>query len=401
MSRLRTFLAPLPRLVCAAILSIAALVPCACRDEATKGTRTSRAAEDVPIDTSGPIGTGGFTITNPTASRPYFHDFKRVLYGEKLRHMFVLRNDDGRALTVNDMIASCGCTSGRLSFTDADGEHVLTARALKPTPLVVPAGATVELEITIDTTQVEHVNVDKLSQLRLRCDSPTNPYLTFEMHLLVARPFRSVPAKIEFGEVPQSTGKVARTDISTEMKGDLSRIDRILSVEGTFTAELQATQIAGERVWILSVTAPPGLPLGPVTGSVTMSTFQPDGTAGGVFEVPILAQVTTDVVAHPGVLQMPNLPSGAGGEVQAEILALVPAARPRVVSVEVKGDDVAHITAETRPNRDDDGGRAALHALFLRIDKARASGPFHGTIVITFDPPDTPPLSVPFSGSVL
>lgn len=394
-------LARLVRLTHVAAALVLALLLSACPGSSSTEARTDNGVLAVPVDTSGPVGLGGFTILNPTSARPYFHDFGRVLYGERMRHVFQLRNDEGRPLVVKDMIPSCSCTVGRISYTGPDGTVVLGTRERGRDVLTVPAGAVVDLEVVIDTTMVENLNIDKLSQLRLRCDSVRNPYLTFEMHLLVARPFRSVPDRMQLGEVPQSFGKSGRVDISTALKGDASKIREIASVEGTFTAEIQATEIVGEPVWILTVNAPPGLPLGPARGQVTMRTTAPDGSEGGAFSVTILAQVVPDIVVHPGILDLASLLPGQGGTRPAEIVSLVPGARVRVTGTRVEGDDAADFTIETKPIDPDESGKSQRHSLVLKCRPERKPGAFRGVVVIEFDSKETPRITVPFAGSVL
>ena len=383
-------LAPLLILACACLL-------CGCPGDKPADPKT---AQEVVAAPAGEIGTGGLQITNAAALRPYYHDFGTVLYGERLMHTFEFSNREGRALTIKDMLPSCGCTTPRVSYIAEDGERVAGSTERGREVATIPAGARVEIDVAVDTTLVETPNLDKLSQVRVRTDSDTNPYVTLELHLKVIRAFRAVPTKLELGATPQSAGKSARTDISVCVKGDLSLITGITSVEGSFTAELQESFANGEKVWILTATAPPGLPLGPVKGKVTLSTSRADGTGvGSAFSVPILAQIVGDIVVNPGVLQLTNVDRAQGGEMRAELLVLVPGGKIRVTAARLEGSGEGDLELVANPVDPDDEGRARVHAIVLRAKAGLKAAEFHGSAVFETDDPHMPRVTVPYAGS--
>lgn len=347
------------------------------------------------------VGTGGLVIEHGDSTRPYFHDFGDVPYGERLRHVFLLKNSEGRALTIQDMLPSCGCTTPRVSYVDEHGERVLGSTQRGEQVITLPPDTQVEIEVAIDTTLVETPNLDKLSQVRVRTDSLANPYLTLELHLRVVKAFRAVPPKLELGFTPQSAGKSARTDISTCTKNDRSRIVAIESVEGTFTADLQEATAHGETFWILVATAPPGLPIGPQKGQVILSTTGSDGTGRGpAFSVPILAQITPDVLVVPGILQLSNVDPARGAEMQAELVALVPGTQLAVRSARLEGEGSQGLELVVEPVAPDETQRAARFAVVFRAKPGLPSGNFRGTAIFETDHPDFARVSVPYAGSV-
>lgn len=346
------------------------------------------------------VGKGGFVIEGAENARPYFHDFGNVLYGERLKHTYRLRNTEGRTLVLQDMLPSCGCTTPRASYVGTDGVRVDGSVERGKKVLEAPKDALVEIEVAIDTTLVETPNLDKLSQVRLRTDSDTNPYITLELHLKVVKAFRAVPAKLEFGLVPQSAGKSARTDVSTCVKGDGSKIVAITAVEGTFTAEVQEAVVRDETYWILVATAPPGLPIGPQRGSVTLSTTTADGTGvGAPFTVPILAQIAPDVVVSPGVLQLSNVDHEKGATLHAELLALVPGAKLKVLGTRLEGDASADLELVVTPDLPDEDGRAQRHQIEFRSKPSLRAANFRGTAIFETDDARMPRISVPYAGS--
>jgi hypothetical protein len=313
-----------------------------------------------------------------------------------------MRNTEGRTLTIRDMLPSCGCTVPRASYVGTDGVRVEGSVERGREVLAAPKDALVEIEIMIDTTLVEVPNIDKLSQVRVRTDSmsPTNAIVTLELHLKVIKAFRAVPAKLEFGLVPQSAGKSARVDVSTCVKGDGSRIKAIASIEGSFTAELQEAKLQDESYWILVATAPPGLPIGPQRGSVALTTTTADGTGdGAVFTVPILAQIAADVIVSPGVLQLTNVDRAQGGKLNAELLTLVPGAKLKVLSARLEGDASADLELVVTPEKPDEQGRAQRHQILLKSKPSLKADHFRGTAVFETDDERWPRISVPYAGS--
>jgi hypothetical protein len=346
------------------------------------------------------VGEGGLVIADPVGPRPTFHEFGDVMYGQRLRQVFRVRNEEGRALLVRDMLASCGCTQPQIRYVDAYGSLVEGSRERGQPVITLPAGVTADIVIEVDTTLVQTMNMDKLAQVRIRTDSDTNPYLTLEMHLVVVRAFRAVPPKLDLGQVPQSEGKSARSDITVDKKGNRSRIRAIDRVDGTFTAQMQETVINDETVWILTATAPPGLPIGPAFGTVHLSTTSPDGTEGAPFSVPILAQVTQEVVVHPPLIALGQVDPAQGARFEAEIVALVPGAPVKVISVRREGEGADALSVETKAVSPDEEGRAARHTLALVVPPGLAAGATVGNIVVMLDDETVKKLVVPFTVNV-
>lgn len=339
-------------------------------------------------------GSEGLVIVPEGAPRPYFFDFGQRLWGEQIEHVYEIENREGRTVVVHDLLPDCGCTRPRATVVLADGTRIDGALDTRDMNLEVPAGAKLEVRIGIDTTRVEKPNQNKLAQVRMRSDSESTPYMTFELHVLVVRAFRAVPAEALLKDVPQSAGKAVRIDISTEIANDKSRIREIDSIDGPFTAELTEAQVSGETVWVLVVRADPGLDLGPHTGKVHFTTTRADGTTEGQqFQVPIRAQVVTDCIVEPRVLTL----SRGDGVATVLLMALVPGARVQVNSARVEGgaSDVLH--AEWEPVDADDSGRASRWRLRLSPRGELPPDGFSGKLVIELDDPLLPRLEVPYA----
>ena len=59
---------------------------------------------------------GGLVVVDGFPKRPMYWDFDRVAYGTRVAHTFKLRNEEGRDVTILDVLPSCGCTQARVQF---------------------------------------------------------------------------------------------------------------------------------------------------------------------------------------------------------------------------------------------------------------------------------------------
>ncbi len=368
------------------LLALAALFASACRRESAPagGAATAHAR-----------GGAGLVVVPEGAPRPYFHDFGERLWGEQIEHTYRLENREGRTVVVHDLMPDCGCTIPRAAIVQPDGTRIDGPVVTRGMELELQAGATLEVRIGLDTTRVERPNQHKLAQVRLRCDSDETPYITFELHVLVRRTFRSAPTEAVLKDVPQSAGKSVRLDVTTENAGDTSRIRGIETVEGPFRAEVTEAQVAGQNVWILVVHADPGSNLGPHEGKVVLGTTLADGTGlGQNFEVKVRAQVVEDCVIEPRLIAIPR---DADGAATATLHALIPGARVGVRKVRLEGASAAALQVAWEPVDADAEGRASQWKITLRAKTELPREGFSGKVVVELDDPSLPVVEAPYA----
>jgi hypothetical protein len=351
-----------------------------------------------------PAGAGkGLVILNPVGDRPTYFDLGRVPRGAKAEHVFRIRNDDPRPVTVKDLLASCGCAVPRISYRAADGALVPGNPDNRETVITLPPGAVADLAVSIDTERVEVMNIDKLAQVRVRSDSKTTPYVTLELHLVVERLMRAVPAAIELGQTPQSAGKSGRTDVAVDVPGCRARVIGVESVEGPFTATVDEAEVAGVATWIVVANARPGIPLGPVAGKVVLSVTGADGTGvGRPFSVTVTAQIAPDVVLRPPVLLFGSFERGKPAKIEAQLVALVPGERVLVRSATVTGTPESaarEIAAEVTPIDPGEDGRAQSWMVVLRSSEKLRDSTFSGELTLQIDHPRVPSIRAVFSGA--
>ncbi|MFN0006917.1 MAG: DUF1573 domain-containing protein [Planctomycetota bacterium] len=347
--------------------------------------------------------TGGLVVLNQVDGRPFF-DFGRVEYGSKHEHVFLIRNDETSPVTVRDLIPSCGCATPRIRYLAANGEHV-EGRSGKEVPVItLPPGATAELIVRVDTDHVREMNLDKLAMVRMRSDSASTPYLTFEMHLVVERLMRAVPGAIALGPTPQSAGASGRADVVNDVPGSSTRVKGIASIEGPFTATVDETEIAGVPVWIVVATAKPNLPIGPAHGKIMLSVTGEDGTGEGApFSIPVSAQISPELVVRPPVLAFGTIAKGTAARVVAELVSLIPGERVLVTSHEIRTEPpgaARWIASEATPVDPEDEGSATRWTIVLQSWPKLEEPLFSGTLVLRTDHPHVGEIRVPFSGAV-
>lgn len=347
--------------------------------------------------------TGGLVVLNEVGNRPFF-DFGRVGYGAKLEHVFLIRNDEASPVTVRDLIPSCGCATPRIRYLASNGEHV-EGRSGRDGPVItLPPGVTAELLVRVDTEHVREMNLDKLATVRMRSDSASTPYLTFEMHLVVERLMRAVPGAIALGLTPQGAGASGRADVVNDVPGSSTRVKGIASIEGPFTATVDETEIAGVPVWIVVATAKPDLPIGPANGKITLSVTKEDGTGEGApFSIPVSAQISPEIVVRPPVLAFGTIAKGTAARVEAELASLIPGERVNVTSLEVQSEPegVARwIASEATPIDPGSDGSATKWTIVLQSWPKLEEPLFSGTLILRTDHPKVREIRVPFSGAV-
>ena len=131
-----------------------------------------------------------------------------------------------------------------------------------------------------------------------------------------------------------------------------------------------------------------------------MTTTNADGQGDGApFTVPILAQISPDVIVSPGVLQLSNVEAAKGATLHAELLALVPGAKLKVLAARLEGDASEDLELVVTPVSADEDGRAQRHQIEFRSKPSLKAAHFRGTAVFETDDPRNPRISVPYAGS--
>jgi hypothetical protein len=297
------------------------------------------------------------------------HDFGPVPRGAKVRHNFVLNNKLSEPLTILDVRASCGCTTGRASSN------------------LVPPGQSAEVEAEMDTRNfvgrkdtVLHVSVvtagGKHAEVRLGVGSTILSDLVLN------------PGTIDFGVVargqaPSQVLTIERVDVPSW------RIERMVSTCRVIDANVVETSRKGPIVsYQLTVSLKPDAPAGAVRDEIRLVSNDRDSP---IIPVQVTAMVRGELSASPSTLALGHATSSSG--VQGRFL--VRASKPFTVrNVEGTGDGFKLLVDDTSPK--------ALHILTLSYnpEEGTTRGDLRRTFRVVTDLPGEPPLELTATLSV-
>jgi len=366
------------------------------------GACSSEGSDQGPVG-SGPAAEGarGFVIQNPThPDRPYFHDFDRVPFGGTVAHVYQLENTDPVPITIRDLKASCGCTAPRVRYTDADGRVVRGDPTGTGDVITIPPGVTAELEVRIDTEQIRLKNRDKLASVHLRCDSHNQPFMAFEMHVIVDLAFQAAPAKLDLGRVGVGAGASLRCDIIRDPPKTDAEIVAVAATSPGLTATLEETLQLGKTVWVLVATIEPyAAEPGFFSGYVDLATTQRDGSPDGPrFRVPVTAMIEQDLYATPRSLGFRKLEPATDSACEVQLASHLPGHRFEVLEADLHGDDLEHLRVEFEARSPDDRGRSEAWTIRLHLDAGYEGAGVHGTVIVRLDDEQYPEVRIPFLG---
>ncbi len=241
------------------------------------------------------------------------HDFGPVPRGARLRHVFRINNTLAEPITILDVHASCGCTTGRASQAPIAPGQSATVDAEMDTKNFVGKKAT--------TLYVTLVNASgREAEVRLGVSTVILSDIVLN------------PGTIDFGSVAKGQGAEQTLTIDRIGMPDW-KVNRMISTSRVLDASLVETARDGATVaYLLKVSLKPGTPAGTVRDEIQLLTNDPETPA---FPIQVTGAVRGDVSASPSVLALGDVASSG----QAEGRFLVRASRPFVVrSIEGVGE---------------------------------------------------------------
>lgn len=340
----------------------------------------------------------GLVVLNPQGDRHTFHDFGRISATEEVSHTFVLRNTDPRPISIRRLMPACACAVGRVSTVDESGRRV-RGRPREEPVLTVGAGAEVELEVVVDPRHVRRKNADKLVVLRLSCDSPQTPFLTFELHLYVQSLLQATPPVIDLGPIPASAGGQGISKVITGVAGSPVRVTGIESTSESLEAELSHTVQSGENLWTVTARVAPGLPRGAYRGELRLALAGPGGPDDRrSFPIPVQGTVVPEVILQPPTFSFGSFSAVDGARATAEVHALVGGDRVVVTGAVVSGADAEAISASFEPLAPDALGRSERWRVTLAAHPSIQSATFSGRVRLELDHALVPAIDAGFVG---
>lgn len=291
------------------------------------------------------------------------HDFGPVPRGGKVRHDFVMTNRLTEALSIANVRASCGCTSGRSSV-----------------PLVQP-GQTAVIEAEMDTR-----NFVGPKATTLYVSLVTAGGREAEVSLAVSSTILSDvvlnPGTVDFGTIQR--GQTPSQTLTIDRVGAPKwRAERMVSASRVLSATLTETTRNGSAVgYSLSVSLKPDAPAGVVRDEIRILTNDPETAS-----IPILvtAQIRGDLTAKPNVVALGKVTSPSGGQGRFLVMASKPFT---IQAVQGSGDGfrVGPLAKEPRP----------VHVVTFsyRPEEGTSRGDIRHLFRVVTDLPGEPPLEV-------
>jgi len=241
------------------------------------------------------------------------HDFGTVPRGGKVRHQFVLVNRLREPVSILNVRASCGCTTGHALVSQvAPGQSGIVEAEMDTRNFVGHKATT--LFVTLMTAG------GREGEARLGVSS------------MILSDVVLNPGSIDFGTVARGQSPVQVMTI--ERVGQPGwKIERMVSVSRVLIAKLTETARNESTVnYILKVSLKPDIPSGVIRDEIRLISNDPETPS-----IPILvnAVVRGDLTAKPSVLNFGNVASAGGAQGRFLVMASKPFA---IQSIEGAGD---------------------------------------------------------------
>lgn len=293
------------------------------------------------------------------------HDFGPVPRGAVVRHNFAMTNRYAETLTILDVRASCGCTSGRASST------------------TVAPGQTVRIEAQMDTRNFVGRKATKLT-VTFMSTNGQNAEVQLAVVSTILSDIVLNPGTIDFGAV--SKGQTPKLVMTIERVGapnwKFVRMNASPRVLQSVDARLDELERSASRVaYQLTVTLKPTTPAGYLRDEIRIMTNDSESPS-----VPVLitGQIQGTLTATPSVLAM-----GRATQDGAKGRYMVRSSRPFTIkALEGSGDGFLITVDDTRSK--------AIHVVTVSYDPRNSNirGDLRRTFKVVTDLTDEPALEL-------
>lgn len=292
------------------------------------------------------------------------HDFGAVPRGAKVRHNFVLTNRLNEPITILNVRASCGCTTGR---------------ATSP---VVPPGQSAAIEAEMDTRNFVGKKATVL-YVTLVNSAGREGEVRLGVSSTILSDIVLNPGTIDFGVVGR--GQTPTLALSMERVGMAHwEVHRMISTCKAIDATLSETGRDDRTVaYALKVSLRPDAPAGVIRDEIRLLSNDPDAP---VFAVQVTAILRGDLSASPSVLALGQATSTA----EAQGKFLVRSSRAFTVrAIEGEGNGF-------KASVDDDSSKPVhIVTVSYKPDPGQARGDLRHVFRLHTDLVGEPPLDLP------
>jgi hypothetical protein len=291
------------------------------------------------------------------------HDFGPVPRGGKFRHEFLLTNRLAEPVTILNVRASCGCTTGRATASQVAPGQSASIEAEMDTRNFVGEKSTV-LYVSLVTAS------GKEAEARLGLSSNILSDVVLN------------PGTIDFGAVMR--GQSPEQVLTIDRVGAAGwKVERMVTASRMLRGQLVETTRNQDSVqYKLTVSLRPDAPAGLVRDEIRLLTNDPETAS---IPIPVTATIRGDLVASPSVLVLGRVTSAGG----AQGRFLVRASKPfGIAAIEGGGDGF------TAGPPDASKGTAHLVTVSYRPEEGRTRGDLRHVFRVVTDLPGEPPLDL-------
>ena len=293
-------------------------------------------------------------IVNPV------YDFGTALEGERVSHIFTIRNVGQKDLIISGVKTSCGCT------------------AAAPSKNHVPPGDQAQISVTFDTRfQKGH----RERTITAMTNDPQTPNAVMTLQGMVRVEVDAEPSQLAFGTVRhgvEETRQVVISDLAAKAKD--FRVGAI-SNSSPYIKVSQEPRKDGKPGAILNVTLLKTMPVGPFVDSIQVVNNRKP------LDVHVFGVVSGDLTLDPAQVSFGIVPSHQSA---VRILRLSNAAdrAVKVLGVSSTNHSVAAKVDPITPGKE--------YKITAELLKNTPDGQLRGSLAISTDDPTQPSLIVPF-----
>jgi Protein of unknown function (DUF1573) len=291
------------------------------------------------------------------------HDFGMVARGAKVRHLFILMNQLPESITILNLRASCGCTSGKANTSTVAPGQSATVEAEMDTRNFVGQKST-SLFVTLVTSS------GREAEVRLRLSS------------LILSDIVLNPGTIDFGFVDR--GQTPQLSLTIDRLGAPGwRVERMVSgckaIEG---AVVETARSAAGVSYTLTVSLKSDAPAGLIRDEIRILTNDPESPD---IPVQVTAQIRGELAVSPSVLSLGRVTSAGGTQGRF----LIRGSTPFIIVSAEGSDDGFKLSV-------DDTDRKPIHVLTVSYHREEGAtrGDLRHSFRVLTDVPGEPPVDL-------
>ncbi len=314
-------------------------------------------------------GNGGAMLTT-AAPRVVFeqpvYDFGTVEQGEKVSHLFRFHNRGGRALRIESLKISCGCTAAVISD-----------------PLIPPGGQGT-INATFDTSQFLG---EKKKTVIVHTNDPEQPATTLTLQGEIRVEVAADPPQVYVGRLAYGKAVSRRVEIVSDTDSSIE-ITQVTNTHPSVGVRTEPLERDGQRGKTLIVTVAENAPLGRLNDQITVTTTS---TKRPSVVIPVFGSVEGELLVQP--------PQVTFGVVQPGL------AKTRTVTITNRSKTPVRISRVTSTARRVEAQletitQGAEYTVVVKVAANGQPGRIQGEVQVFTDHPLEKVLSIPLYGRV-